>query len=93
MQQEEETLVDSVLIRCQHIAPFVASLQASLLLKELRRNVPEVQVEQLNRFCFRYLAKYEDTLEIRSLMLGRTSARDWLLDFCQIVIPKLEEIH
>lgn len=91
--EEGRPLVDIVLHLSQHLPPFTFALQDHVQTSDLQHSVPEIQVEQLNRFCCRYLARFENTLEVRSKMSGRSTPVNWLLDFCQAVLPKLEEIH
>lgn len=85
-------LVEASISLIRHLPHVISELEKKVDVEGLKQFVPEQQVMGMNRFCFRYLAKFEDTLEVRKTLSGSSHAVDWLMDFQNEVVPKLQEL-
>lgn len=92
LEKHEGCLVDASMSLIKHLPKVVSELESKVDITALKRFVPERQVESLNKFCFRYLTKFENTLEVRKSLSRQSPAADWLMDFHNEVVPKLQEL-
>ena len=93
LDKHEGCLVDASISLIKHLPRVVSELESKVDVAKLKGFVPEQQVEGLNKFCFRYLAKFENTLEVRKTLSSKSHVADWLMDFKNEVVPKLQELN
>ena len=93
LEKHKGCLVGASVSLIAHLPDVISELEKKVDLDKVKRVVPQRQVEDLNRFCFRYLAKFDNTLEIRKKLSRVSPPADWLMDFNNEVVPKLQGMN